>query len=780
MKKEKNSPRINNGQTASDNRTNSVGALEDKLLIYAYLLACLLPSFGAIDTMGSQWMFLAGLNIISSVRLYRMRSQLKVSLLYNLPMIFFSAFSIVSLLSFAASFNLTESIVSYSRLIITLITIVNLIFLLANNRSLLRESFFLLGIISLIEAFTVFQEFVTNLGKYTSMNDVIYNIRENTGNKNILAASIMIKLPALLFLIVERKGFWRGLFAVSFLLSVTAVAILNARSAYIGTIAGVGTTVIASLMLLRGTEGYKNILKGISISGLCLAGGILLSVLIFNAASKGKKTQNYTSVIERTSSIEITNEASSGRLKYWGYARDFITKHSLLGGGYGNWKINEIPYEKHFRNGFGSAKHTHNDFLEVTVDTGIVGGLLYILVFISLAILLLKGIKKKAGHAPDLILLLVLAGTLFSYLVDAFFNFPLERPVMQVMFSLMMAGIITMNFNRENDKTSRPGFIKGVLLSSLFLGIACTVISFKVFKSMRFQQYINSDWAGTKNASGKTFTSAEVMRGLPDFPNINEVASMPIACIKAKYLAQEKKYREAFALLDADHNSNPNLFYAEFIKSKSYEEIGNRDSALYYAKMAFENRPSNLQLFQHYNGMLARNNDSTAVRKTYHEIYRWNKNPEACHVFIENLYFCTHTPESFMEELTAAYKANPTDTTLHFDYGLYNGGILQNQEKYDEALKWYREVVDLKPKDQFVRSNLAYCSVMKKNYSEALPFYNSLIDDGYGNDGKFYYYRAICLINMNQKSNACNDIVIALRNGFQVPDDFRRLCSQKF
>ena len=206
---------------------------------------------------------------------------------------------------------------------------------------------------------------------------------------------------------------------------------------------------------------------------------------------------------------------------------------------------------------------------------------------------------------------------------------------------------------------------------------------------MRFQEYINSDWAGAKNASGKSFSSAEVMRGLPDFPNINEVASMPIACIKAKYLAQEKKYQEAFALLEADHNSNPYLFYAEFIKSKSFEEIGNRDSAMHYAKIAFENRPSNLQLFEHYNGMLARNNDSTAVRKTYHEIYRWNKNPEACHAFIENLYFCTRRPESFMDELTAAYKGNPADTILHFDYGLYNGGILQNQEKYDEALKWY-------------------------------------------------------------------------------------------
>ena len=113
MKKDKNLNRKNEKRTASGNIINSGSAVEDKLLLYAYLLVCLLPSFGAIDAMGSHWLFLAIINVVTSFRLYRLRSQLKVSFLYSLPMIFFSAFSIVCVISFVASFNLTESLVTY-------------------------------------------------------------------------------------------------------------------------------------------------------------------------------------------------------------------------------------------------------------------------------------------------------------------------------------------------------------------------------------------------------------------------------------------------------------------------------------------------------------------------------------------------------------------------------------------------------------------------------------------------------------------------------------------
>mgnify|MGYP003334951167 CR=1 FL=1 len=124
MKKDKNLNRKNEKQTASVNIINSGSAVEDKLLLYAYLLACLLPSFGAIDTMGSHWMFLAGLNIISSFRLYRLRSLVKVNLLYNMPLIFFSAFSICSNKKglFRLSPTNTRSIISVSCPLATTVT----------------------------------------------------------------------------------------------------------------------------------------------------------------------------------------------------------------------------------------------------------------------------------------------------------------------------------------------------------------------------------------------------------------------------------------------------------------------------------------------------------------------------------------------------------------------------------------------------------------------------------------------------------------------------------
>lgn len=92
----------------------------------------------------------------------------------------------------------------------------------------------------------------------------------------------------------------------------------------------------------------------------------------------------YGSVIGNISSIALTNDASSYRFKLWEHAFDYIAENPLMGCGYGNWKLASIPYEKEYIDDLNVPAHAHNDFLEHAAELGLLGGLLYLSLYVCL------------------------------------------------------------------------------------------------------------------------------------------------------------------------------------------------------------------------------------------------------------------------------------------------------------------------------------------------------------------------------------------------------------
>ena len=84
-------------------------------------------------------------------------------------------------------------------------------------------------------------------------------------------------------------------------------------------------------------------------------------------------------------------------------------------------------------NSYQVPKHTHNDFLQIGAETGILGLLIFISIFISILVTIAKEIIKKDDKLLPLILFLCLT----VYLVDSFFNFPRIRPYSQMNFFII-------------------------------------------------------------------------------------------------------------------------------------------------------------------------------------------------------------------------------------------------------------------------------------------------------------------------------------------------------
>jgi O-antigen ligase len=253
------------------------------------------------------------------------------------------------------------------------------------------------------------------------------------GNKNISAASLCIKLPLIFYLIINsKKVIYKIFLYFILLLSFLVIFYLNSRATFISFF-------IINLFMMMILV-YKKRVKTIFLFLV-----VFFLSLILNLNSPFFKSSN---VLDRASSIEFSQEGSSGRFELWSNAIDYISLHPLVGCGIGNWKIQSLPYWKDRLTGYIVPYHAHNDFLELTAELGIIGGLSYLFIFISLLLLLFPRCRLDINlNNPKIYLLLVL----MVYTVDSFFNFPLERPLIQIYFIVLFSLTYLLN----NKFTSR-------------------------------------------------------------------------------------------------------------------------------------------------------------------------------------------------------------------------------------------------------------------------------------------------------------------------------------
>tara|TARA_B100001175_G_C19476034_1_gene624359 strand:- start:1010 stop:1528 length:519 start_codon:yes stop_codon:yes gene_type:complete len=165
------------------------------------------------------------------------------------------------------------------------------------------------------------------------------------------------------------------------------------------------------------------------------------SLLLFAVNFSGN---NSASIIKRASTINTEDTSTQQRLRFYQHSFDQLLENPLIGVGLGNWKIKSIDYDKEDVVGYTIPYHTHNDFLEISTELGIIGLTLYLLIFIFPFFDLFKYKEKKKIINVNSIILF--AGII--YFVDANLNFPHARPVMQIPFIL----ILVLAFIKTNNK----------------------------------------------------------------------------------------------------------------------------------------------------------------------------------------------------------------------------------------------------------------------------------------------------------------------------------------
>ena len=778
--------------------TNTYPEIEKKLelsnldysalfFLLTYLVIDFLPAIGSVDIAGTQYLYLALLNSIIGIYIYRNPNIVTEKLIGFLKKSYFvklyAVFLLFCLISIFIARNLSLSIISYSQLLITGITGLNLIVLFSNRLYLIYKIAFLVGVFVFIEALLACNELVLSLKSGEALA-TISKLYGNTGNINIFAASLAIKLPFVFLGIIYFSNWKKWFLTIASFLSICIIVVVYARASYI-------TVIVNCLLFIVFVLFFKN--KDFKYSSLIpiivsLFFGFIIGSWMLN---KSNSTQNVLSV-ESNSSI-VLDESANLRIKFWENAGQQIKQNPFIGIGIGNWRIESIPYEKTVLNNTSISQHPHNDFIEVTTETGIINGLVFLSLFLILLLInFLKILKSKEKNEVTVAFIAFLI--LFDYCIDSFFNFPLYRATMQLMLGL---GAALTLINTNNDNSIIATSVKNKLVVfSLFIGTICLYFSFTNYKSLCLENKIKAD--ATLPEEQRVLTSEEILNSMPKFPNVCST-SEPFYLHAGIYCIKEKKYAAAEKFLTISEKINPYIGMSQWYKYRICKEKKQNDSAFIYAKKAFELRPRNKDYFTSLLIAASDHKDTTEIFRAHRLFTKYLPMSSNWITASSALAMSNYPIEKNIKFIEDGLKLFPNDALLleriqsfNNDLKTINGvnsnnsntpiasknnqeDLLElaqkeaNKSNFMRSAQYYQEYLSYDPNNLNAKLNAGVCFIKASKYSIAIPYLNDVYTSNKVKDGSIEYFLAVCYSNTNQQVKGCTFLKLAKSKKYPVP-----------
>lgn len=735
------------------------------ILIILYILTGSIPALGAIDILAPQWIFLGSVNLITSIYLFFNSTTFSNPLYKLFKNYFFWGYFILivwAAISYFYAINQVETLINLPRYFNVFVACIFCFLLISKIKNPIMFVTYVFGGFLLIEISAYYNDFleVYSSDKYFSLT----RVKGVSGNKNITAASIAIKIPMILYLVNVTKSNLIKFLSVSILiLSFLAISLINARAAILSSSIAV---IVYSIFYVVNYIKKNSSLRSTIIS---LSYGILTFLSSFLINETLASTANTNSFTKTVGKIQFNNEASNGRFDYWFDVYNHFKDNPVIGCGLGNWKIASIEYGKRHINGYTVPYHAHNDFLQFFSELGILGGVLYLSMFVFLFISLFLYIIKSKSLNESLIYFL-LATSLLIYSFDASLNFPIARPLMQSSLSLLVGLILFLiTKNRNND-----GKIK-IIYSKISYFILFTLISFAVtihiisYNSLTKQGKLLYEF----NNNSFKMSISELDQISDDFPNLTETA-LPIKAMKARYyyLNNLKDKAHKYATLGA--KDNPHIYYPENLKAQFFYQEGNIDSAYVYSKLAYDNIPRNKPHFDLYLKTLIAKKDISGIEKTFDKALEVFGNDDVIwQLYLSALAYTRGIGDPYsMQRAAEAYKLYPENTNVFTLYKILTYGQsrvdqakrlgeegvqLYNEKKYSEAFIKFQEANNLDPIDPVYALNAGFSMYESKQYDKAISFFNLVIPTRHNNDNvlRAMRYKALSLITLNRRQEAC-------------------------
>lgn len=736
--------------------------------IISILAIDFLPYFQTMEIINIQFLYLSVVNLLMGIYFYfdskfstapvfRILKKSHVSKFYLLFLFF-------CLLSFCASKNISLSITKFTELIIAFCLFINLTILLKDKLDLLYKIIFIVSISAFFQAGKELFH-LRELAKSVTVLFALGEMKGNAGNINILAASLAIKVPFVILGIFHFTYFKRIFLIVTLVIVLIIIILTGARASLINLFLVFSLYIIYYLR----ENSFK---KTYIIKSLVLIIPVLIAIFISNEIfEKSKNKDRYASVEHRISQINSEDASINARLVFWENAIKLYETSPYLGIGLGNYQIESIPYEKTTANEFNVSLHTHNDFLEILAETGLLNGLIYFSFFIYLLFINLKNILKSKNERTKTIALLILM-ILVVYGIDSLFNFPMYRPTMQIFFALLLAltvvnnSILSVDKPIENQSKNKIN----IALFIIIVSSATTYAAHIIYKASNLEYLICTDDINSNDKG--VLTGDEVIRRLPQFPNVFGTSESYYEYAGIYYI-REKNFEKAFNCFAKASKINPYTGRISFYKYVISNEKRNTDSSYYYIKEAFYLRPRNLMIFKAAINLAATKKDTLEILKEHKIHTKYLNSPEIWNGTVTELQRANFNRNSLDKFINQGLKYFPKDSTMSKQRNdfLITDYIIEGQDFISksnsiEGMKSYQKALKLDPENIYVMQNIGFYYFGKNQYKEALQYYlKALKHPGLAN-GKTEFFIGLCYLKLNDNKNACKYLSISNERTF--------------
>ncbi len=538
------------------------------------------------------------------------------------------------------------------------------------------------------------------------------------GNKNLMGHFMVLSFPASIYLQLRPSNTLKLklFYGISTVLILAAIYHTTARGSWVAV--GFGITIMITAFMLNSSvrqqliAGYKASRKQVTLLvlfELCL----LLVLISFNSKGQFVLFSNYI-ITELGSIIETAGKTSgntiSPRYMIWRACLEMIKNAPVFGYGLGGFFENMLAGYKNFKS--LATFRAHNDYLEMWIETGLPGLILYLSCIISVfysAFYSAFYSMIKANYEWKLMVICVFSGVCSS-LVNGIFSFPMQL-VAPIMIISVYAAIIIRVAEEEGIKIIYLNKVS-TLIRPLVLIIGIAIASLVIFVDIQW-------WKDYKNIN-KVFLQKKGVYD-PDLL-VFHPEQVSILWRAGKELNKLKRYRHSIEMMSALNKSwrwstEYNLLNVLF---NAHKGLGNYRRAMRIAETGLLHGRHGLfgfytHLFLFY---LSQSKTKPEYKEKAKEIYQkfaslgdaaFDKNINYYSILIfMNLRLGINTPEQYYQSIDQAgvhlADAEKNMTSFYIARG--------NRE---QATKHIKKLLKLRPNDRSASQLKAYMSQKPEN-----------------------------------------------------------------
>lgn len=761
-----------------------------------YFIVGLTPLFGAMDYDAPEWLYISLVNIGALIFIYKNKEDFhpfrfqKHTIQYFLILIGFFAVGCLSMLN---AINVSESLVHLARLVNIIVAFYCLYVFIRKNPKSFFDLMCKIAII-LLAYFTwrAVRYFIGNHDRPRTF-EFLMRFPHNFSNINIYTAFVIVQLPFAMYGFLYFKKIWKYAASLVILMASFALCVAGSRTALLSFLI---IMVLLIAFLIYGILKHKMNFKKELIALVLMPVVSIVVIATINKVDKNamnglndifhpksadfyqgdkavaSNVANVQKLLPNLKNVEIPYANDSGRFSLWNLAYVNFKENPILGVGYGNYKA--VGKKEHYINyvsskaTFANPRRAHSDFLEKLAETGIIGFLLYVALFLFPLLLFIKIMRREKDFTQQFFFFIVFLSAL-AYTFDALLNFPLERAPVQLFFVLAVVFVLIGFRNESEEKTdTKHGKFQFPIMIVLFLMSLSSVASnYLVFKSYKLQRTMREDLMGkTLFTDEKLKNSFEsIQKQWTDYPQLSYVGTIKDVYL-ANYAIKAKKYDKALEILNNAKDHNKDAFLVKAFKSEIYLNVyDNLDSVKFFSGDVFENYPAFKTNYKILKKVYKKEKDSVGLFRVmnrytkinYVDVDEWIEKANETYNYSKN-------SDRMLKILDTALVFNPNSDkllkakqkilgNLNFKKYLSKDEVkAKHQEayeffkkqKYQEARKIYLEILKGTPSDYLSIQNIGIIDLVKKDYKSAITYLSRVIAANAFQDGKAEYSRGYC------------------------------------